>query len=235
MAGPQPRQSSDGRDRAQVLEELRKKLAPTAPKPKAAERPPLPTGWPELDQLLGGGLPRGAVVEATGTAGRMSLACAALAGATADGHLAALVDGAGALDPRALHDAGADLGQVLWCRPQEQTVATVLRLADILLDNDAFALVVLYAVGLEGRANSAAWLRLQQRAAQRGAAVLLLADRPLAGSFSAATVDLQRQRIIWQRAPGGRRVLLATEVQAQLGRARWQEGAGGSSRVRLDK
>src|SRR5437868_5192153 len=143
MAGDHARGASDGQDRAQVLEALRKKLAPTAPRPRAASvrATPIPVGWPDLDYLLGGGLPRSALVEVAGTGGRMSLACAALAGATSAGHLAALADGPDALDPRVVQDAGADLGQVLWRSPSPGCLLT-----DILLDADAFQLLVLYVI-----------------------------------------------------------------------------------------
>lgn len=233
MARPDPRGATDGQSKAEILEALRKKLAPTAPKPRTEGRPSLTTGWAAVDDLLGGGLPRGAVVEACGAAGRMSLACTALAGATAAGHLAALVDAPGALDPAALRDAGADLERVLWIRPKPE-LGEALRCADVLLDGDHFPLVVLYTVGAAGRVNTAAWQRLQQRAARAGAAVLLIGERPLAGSFTAATLHLQRGGAAFRRVPGRRLLLMGQDLQVRLGRARW-EGAGAEAQVRLQR
>lgn len=204
-----------------AIEALRRRLAPTAPRPgEARQRAALPTGLAPLDEALGGGLPRGRIVEAVGRAGRMSLALPALAAATAAGHLAALVDGPGALDTRALQAAGADLGAVLWCQPREVQLVAALRVADALLDSDAFALVVLYAADVPGRAGAGAWLRLQQRAARAGAAVLILGDGPLCGSFSAATVELARAAAGWRRAPGGRLVLAGRRLQLCVARSR---------------
>jgi hypothetical protein len=55
---------------------------------------------------------------------------------------------------------------------------------------------------LEGERNrgsigSPVWARLQQRAEKSGAAVLLVADHPLAGSFAVATLEARRGRAEW--------------------------------------
>src|SRR5512147_3220811 len=68
----------------------------------------LPTAFPDLDVLLGGGLPRGRVTELVGarSTGRTGLACEVLAGATRRGEITAWVDLEDALDPGALAAAG---------------------------------------------------------------------------------------------------------------------------------
>src|SRR6185369_7864288 len=91
------------------------------------ERGPLPTAHPALDPLLGGGLPRGELVEVVGgrSSGRLSLVLAALAAATSTGEAAALVDLGDHLDPAAAVAAGIDLQRLLWVRPRDvrQTLA----------------------------------------------------------------------------------------------------------------
>lgn len=76
------------------------------------------TGIAELDEVLGGGLPRGSLVELCGSSssGRTGLCLALLAGATRSQQTCAFVDASDALDPASLAAAGADLDRVLWVR-----------------------------------------------------------------------------------------------------------------------
>ena len=77
-----------------------------------------PTGVTELDAVLGGGFPRGSLVELCGPAssGRTSLAFSLLAEATERQQACALVDVADSLDPLSLAAAGVDLPRLLWIR-----------------------------------------------------------------------------------------------------------------------
>ena len=71
----------------------------------------VPTAIPELDRLLGGGFPAGAVATLEGATGRWSLAAGLAAGMTRRGLVAILDDGS--LYPPALAEAGACLERVL--------------------------------------------------------------------------------------------------------------------------
>lgn len=77
-----------------------------------------PCGVPELDALLGGGFPRGSLVEVCGTAssGRTSLSLALLAQATRRQEACAFVDVSDALDPLSVAAAGVDTKRLLWVR-----------------------------------------------------------------------------------------------------------------------
>jgi recombination protein RecA len=77
-----------------------------------------PSGVTELDAVLGGGFPRGSLVELCGPAssGRTSLAFSLLAEATERQQACALVDVADSLDPLSLAAAGVDLPRLLWIR-----------------------------------------------------------------------------------------------------------------------
>jgi len=77
-----------------------------------------PCGVPELDAMLGGGFPRGSLVEVCGPAssGRTSLSLALLAQATQRQEACAFVDVSDALDPMSVAAAGADLTRLLWIR-----------------------------------------------------------------------------------------------------------------------
>src|SRR5467141_488328 len=77
-----------------------------------------PSGVTELDAVLGGGFPRGSLVELCGPAssGRTSLAFSLLAEATGRQQACAFVDVADSLDPLSLAAAGVELPRLLWIR-----------------------------------------------------------------------------------------------------------------------
>lgn len=77
-----------------------------------------PSGIAELDAVLGGGFPRGSLVELCGGAssGRTSLAFSLLAQATERQEACAFVDVSDSLDPLSLAAAGVELPRVLWIR-----------------------------------------------------------------------------------------------------------------------
>lgn len=76
------------------------------------------SGVAALDAVLGGGFPRGALVELYGPAssGRTSLALSLLARATERQESCAFVDVSDSLDPISLAAAGVDLSRLLWVR-----------------------------------------------------------------------------------------------------------------------
>lgn len=76
------------------------------------------TGIPELDAILGGGFPRGSIVELCGSAssGRTSVSFSLLAKATERQETCAYVDVSDSLDPLSLASAGVDLQRLLWIR-----------------------------------------------------------------------------------------------------------------------
>jgi recombination protein RecA len=77
-----------------------------------------PSGVSEVDALLGGGFPRGSLVELCGDAssGRTSLAFSLLAQATERQEACAFVDVSDSLDPLSLAAAGVELSRLLWIR-----------------------------------------------------------------------------------------------------------------------
>ncbi|MEM8996707.1 MAG: hypothetical protein AAGF23_18120 [Acidobacteriota bacterium] len=79
----------------------------------------LGTGVEAFDDVLGGGLRRGAFHELSGRrGGRFSLVLETLAAATAVGEAAALVDLGDGLDPQLAERVGVVLERVLWVRPR---------------------------------------------------------------------------------------------------------------------
>ena len=222
------RQAEDERSPAEVVAELRRLIGRRAPSlPETAwQRALLPTGVAAIDVVLGGGLPRGRIVEVTGDAGRMSLVVSAVASAqrAAGGgeELVAVVDAADALCPRAAARAGADLSRLLWVRPRR--IEDALRAADLLLATGGLALIVLYGAGAGGihslKRMDHAWPRLLHGCERAEVALLVIGDRPLAGSFAAATLHLEGGAVRWRRVPGGRAVIAERALGVTLVRSR---------------
>ena len=162
---------------------------------------PLPTSLGALDRLLGGGLPRGGLVEIVGrgSCGRFAALLAALRAVTGAGEAAALVDQGAQLDPQTAAALGVDLERLLWLRPRN--LVDSLAAAELLL-HTGFSLVAL-DLGLppvRGRAPLAAWLRLARAAAARGAAVLVGSPYRLSGCAAGAVVTGGRARGDWSGA-----------------------------------
>jgi recombination protein RecA len=104
--------------RAQIEAALAQRI-PSAltPQPRAI-RSTAATGIAAIDELLGGGLPIGAISEIVGPecSGRTTLALAFLASITRQGKVCAWVDVSDALHPESAAAAGINLERLLWVR-----------------------------------------------------------------------------------------------------------------------
>lgn len=189
------------------LEDLRKIVAATPPRRDA---PALGTGFPLLDQLLGGGFPRARLCEVSGpwSSGKTALLLGTAAQITGRRQLCAYVDGRGELYPPAAAALGVDLDRLLVVRPPARDVA---RAGEIVARSTAFPLVIL-DLGDDQRIEDAAAGRLRAAAAS-GSAIVALSSRP--GGLAAAGIKL--------------------EVQAQVVTLRKGGQAPPGSQVRLDR
>lgn len=169
----------------------------------------LPTALPLVDQRLGGGLPRGGLVELDGpvSSGRFSIVLSTLASATGAGESAALVDLGDHLDPQGAAAMGVDLPRLLWVRPR--TTRQALAATEIVL-GAGFPLVVLdLGLALRGkRPNDAAWIRLARAAATHRAVLLVSSPYRVTGVAACGVL----------RAGRGRPVGLLTAAFAPYGR-----------------
>lgn len=180
---------------------------------------PLPTGLAPLDRLLGGGLPRGRIVELAGEGmGATALALSIAAHSTRTGRWVAWVDGAGAFDPRGAREAGMALARLLWCRPKDLRDAA--RAADALIASGAFPLVVLDPCRRDAPRALAqgAWVRLA-RGAEAHRSCLLVVGAAGAQGFAAAAASLVPERAKARfsgRGPG--RLFEGVELRCRLAR-----------------
>ncbi len=182
---------------------------------------PLPTGLAPLDEVLEGGLVRGAITELVGSksCGRMATVATVLAHATACGENAALVDLGDHLDAEAVQEAGADLRRLLWLRPRRLPEA--LDMTELLLQA-GFPLVVtdLGLPPIRGRVSSGAWIRVAREATAHNAHVLLSSPYPIAGHAPVAVVRLFRLRGRWSGRQGVSAVLESTRFSCLVLRRR---------------
>ena len=104
--------------RLQIEAALARKIPSALTPAQKVIRPVAPTGVAEVDALLEGGLPVGAITEMEGTesSGRTSLALSFLAGITRAGNVGAWIDVLNTFDPESAAAAGVDLSRLLWVR-----------------------------------------------------------------------------------------------------------------------
>lgn len=202
-----------------------------------------PSGLDVIDELLGGGFPRGDLSEITGPAssGRTSLLFALLAQTTTGGghhpgELAAVVDPSDAFDPPSAQAAGIDLRRVLWARVGAWREA--MRCTERLLETEGLPFVILDLAPStptsarppgEPEIPASAWTRLARRAATTRTALVVLSHQRQAGSEARIVLELQPTRPLFGGVP---RLLEEIETRAVLVRHRGG-ASGGSTLVRM--
>ena len=163
-------------DRQAQLASLRDLLRTKFPGQGVLDRPEygfLSSGVAELDQLLGGGLPAGALTLITGgpSCGKTGVALAFCAELTRQGGSVAWVH-QGSLSAASVAHAGVVLERLLAVRAGSPVQAQ--RCTDFLLRWQAFHLVVVDHVGRGGR--GAAWTRIHKLVTGSQEALLVLAS-----------------------------------------------------------
>ena len=106
----------------------------------------IPTGALTLDLALGGGIPKGRVIEVYGpeSSGKTTLALHALAEVQKQGGIAAFVDAEHALDPEYAQALGVDIEELLVSQPD--TGEAALEIVDQLVRSSAIDVVVIDSV-----------------------------------------------------------------------------------------
>jgi hypothetical protein len=163
------------------------------------------TGIAQVDALLDGGLPLGAICELTGqeSSGRTSLAMAFVAQRIVDDQVCAWVDVDDTFDPESAAASGVNLKQLLWvrCKNADRQAKTrpwtqldqALRVTDLLLQVGGFASIVLdlgdtaqeYGV----RIPLATWFRFRQAADRTRCCLVVLGKAAYAQSSAAVVLD----------------------------------------------
>ena len=163
---------------------------------------PFPTGIPEIDQLISGGIPRATLTEIRGgpSSGRTSLLISVLAQSTSNGHFCALIDGSDTFDPVSAETAGVQLSQLLWVRCGGNT-ENALKATDLIVQAGGFGLVVIDLGDIPerqaGRISLTSWFRLRHAAGHNGATLIVIERQFNASSCSKLQLELRRERSWW--------------------------------------
>lgn len=207
------------RTRPQQIEALLRDLGPQLRRGEPAREPPgcFATGIAAIDQLLGGGFPRGRLSEICGppSSGRTSLALALLARTTGAGEVCAVVDAADGFDPPAAQAAGVTLERVLWARTPGLSEA--LRAAERVLETGGFALVLLCLPARARPPSAVSCTRLARAALGAGAALVLLSFQRSTGTAAELALEMQAARAHFTGTP---KLLEEVEAEARLVRHR---------------
>jgi recombination protein RecA len=164
-----------------------------------------PTGIAEVDSLLDGGLPVGAISELIGpvSSGRTSLALSFVAKRTESEQVCAWVDADDTLDPESAAASGVVLNRLLWirCRNSDREdkaqpwtrLDQALRATDLMLQVGGFAAIVLDLGDVDpqhgNRIPLATWFRFRQAADRTRCCLLLLGKISYAQSSGALVLQ----------------------------------------------
>lgn len=179
------------------------------------------TGIYEIDELLNGGLPVGAISELTGTtsSGRTSIAMAFLAQRTQQS-VCAWIDVKDAFDPESAAANGVSLNRLIWVRCSQNSspvsnrfsqiskneksqpwtrLDQALRATDLLLQAGGFAAIVL-DLGDESiehgrRIPLATWFRFRQAADRTRSSVIVLGKASYAQSSAEVVLECERDQV----------------------------------------
>jgi hypothetical protein len=214
----------------------------------------LPSGLPLIDDLTGGGIVRGRISEFFGPigTGKTSLAMSFAAQATRT-EVAAWIESGDNLDPESMLAAGIEPARMLWvsCRKanlsrpfrnavdgngdapatnrqwRRQMPISNLKAAEWILTAGGFGLVILdFAAAVRFLPQSDA-LRLARAAERSGAAVIVLGERQLCGTFAVFSLALKRRQTCFKRNhPGSPATFDGQLIEAQVMRNK----LGGSGR-----
>ena len=191
------------------------------------------TGLAALDELLGGGFPRGHLSEivGAGSSGRTGVLTTVCGAAMARGELVALGDACDRFDPVSAEAAGLDLSSLLWIRGRErtrdlaQTVKQVLKAMNLVLDAGGFGVVALdlsdAPIRVLRQLPMTTWLRLSRVLEHSRTVGLVLAPEPVARSSDGQTVVLDGNvEAGWAGDHDRGRVFAGLESRAQVIRIR---------------
>ncbi len=185
----------------------------------------LPTGLDDLDRLLKGGIPRGKLVEITGSlsSGKTSLLMSILMKATREEEFVAYVDTFNSLDPDSALKAGVNLARLLWIRcrktdePLNAALKKALKAADILAQAGGFGVIALDLQPAEEQRNCRvplqSWFRLQRALKGTPSTILVIAPFRTAGSAASLALSLERRNSRWSHQ-GSRSASVRFRVEA---------------------
>ena len=165
------------------------------------------TGIPQIDSFTLGGLPRGAITEIFGPAssGRTSFMFSALAHATSQEEVCALVDTNNAFDPKSATRAEINCERLLWIRCANN-LEHAFKATDLLLQGGGFGLVLLdlgdVPANSAKRIISSWWYRFRRTLEPTPTALVVIAEESCVRSCAALALELRSETSFWSSSKG---------------------------------
>jgi hypothetical protein len=200
-----------------------------------------PSGRPELDAALGGGLRRGHLSEVTGapSSGRTTIVVEAMAASASRGEVVALVDTCDTFDPASAAARGLDLSRVLWVRSSTALPSTGIRAGgtgetgdasralkafSLILQAGGFGLVVLdladVAPAALRRFPCTTWMRIARIVEGSDTVALLAGGERIARSAGGVTIACEPSPAGWFGGTPRARLYKGVEPAPRVVRAR---------------
>ncbi|MFN2493452.1 MAG: hypothetical protein ABR501_11285 [Pyrinomonadaceae bacterium] len=160
------------------------------------------TGISQVDSFTSGGLPRGAITEIFGPAssGRTSFMLSALAHATRQEEVCALVDTNDGFDPKSATGTKMNFERLLWIRCANN-LEHAFKATDLLLQAGGFGLVVLdlgdVAAKAAKRIISSWWYRFRRTLEATPTALMVIAEDSCVRSCAALALELKADTCLW--------------------------------------
>jgi recA bacterial DNA recombination protein len=161
----------------------------------------LSSGISEIDSLAGG-LPRGAITEIYGPAssGRTSFMLSAMAQATKQDEVCALVDLSNVFDPQSAAAAKVKFDRLLWIRCASQ-LENAFKATDMLLQAGGFGLVMLDLGDVPAKSAkriiSSWWYRFRRTLAATPTALVVIVEESAVRSCAALALELKTENCLW--------------------------------------
>jgi recombination protein RecA len=224
--------------RAQIEAHLADRIPSALTPPPRVSYSVAPTGIPEIDALLHGGLPVGAISEIVGPecSGRTSLALAFVASMTLAGKVCAWVDVSDTLHPESAAAIGIDLSRLLWVRcgvsptkepaPRRKPWSRLeqgLRVTDLLLQAGGFSCIVMDMGSMNAeyasRVPLATWFRFRAAAERLQSSVLLLTQYACSKNSAGVVLRLDPGNVLSDDST----IFAGLEHRADLARQRFPQ------------
>jgi len=199
------------------------------------------SGWPALDDPLGGGMRRGHLSEIVGerSAGCTTLWLAMAAAATARGEVVALIDTHDRFDPVSAEAAGVDLTRLLWVR-ESGHADRALKAMNLVLQAGGFGLVAFDLSDVRGPAlrqfPHTTWMRIARIVEGSLTVAMLIGAEHIARSPGGATIVLERGSaravVEWAGSNPRNRRLQGLTIKPRVISVRTIGAAAGTPRVR---
>lgn len=162
----------------------------------------IPTGIPQIDSFILGGLPRGAITEIFGPAssGRTSFMLSALAHASNHEEVCALVDTSNVFDPKSAVRAEVNCERLLWIRC-DNNLERAFKATDLLLQGGGFGLVFLDLGDVPAKSAkriiSSWWYRFRRTLETTPTALVVIAEDTCVRACAALSLELRGETCLW--------------------------------------